>query len=352
VAADATAAAPVAVPGVAREAMPYADRFGWSVVMITVGAIVVTAVAAPAAGAAPAVPLAWLLFLGSSVHVAATLALFSFSSVRTHARSHPARYLVAPMALLASAVAGCLLLPAATMSIVLLGVFAWQLWHYQKQNLGLASLAVVAAGLPSLSRVERRCVLASGVAGVLALLARPSVLQVVAWRPTASAASGARDAAALVLAASAAVAVGSVARRGLRMRPALAVYMIAVVFPTPLLLTSSPYTAIGGLTLAHGLQYLLLVGHVVVGPPSDRLPYAGATRSAIVAIVVTTAGLLAAASHLHNSGESIARVIFGAYLASLMAHFLVDAGLWRLRDPFPRRWLSQRLPQLLGSPTD
>jgi hypothetical protein len=31
-----------------------------------------------------------------------------------------------------------------------------------------------------------------------------------------------------------------------------------------------------------------------------------------------------------------------------MTHFVVDAGLWRLRDEFPRRWLTERVPQLLG----
>jgi hypothetical protein len=33
------------------------------------------------------------------------------------------------------------------------------------------------------------------------------------------------------------------------------------------------------------------------------------------------------------------------------AHFIVDAGLWRLRDEFPRNFLSQRLPYLLLSDT-
>jgi len=41
-------------------------------------------------------------------------------------------------------------------------------------------------------------------------------------------------------------------------RAAIAVYLLAVCFPAPLVLTSSPYAAVGGLTLAHGLQYLLL----------------------------------------------------------------------------------------------
>jgi hypothetical protein len=30
-----------------------------------------------------------------------------------------------------------------------------------------------------------------------------------------------------------------------------------------------------------------------------------------------------------------------------MAHFVIDAGLWRLRDPFPRRFVSTYVPYLV-----
>jgi hypothetical protein len=39
-----------------------------------------------------------------------------------------------------------------------------------------------------------------------------------------------------------------------------------------------------------------------------------------------------------------------AYLGVTMAHFVIDAGIWRLRDEFPRQFLTSRLPYLLGRP--
>jgi hypothetical protein len=30
-----------------------------------------------------------------------------------------------------------------------------------------------------------------------------------------------------------------------------------------------------------------------------------------------------------------------------MAHFVIDASLWRLRDPFPRAFLASRVPSLM-----
>ena len=51
-------------------------------------------------------------------------------------------------------------------------------------------------------------------------------------------------------------------------------------------------------------------------------------------------------SHLH-SGACVERGIFGIYLGVVSAHFVVDAGLWRLRDEFPRAFLTERPPFLL-----
>jgi hypothetical protein len=56
---------------------------------------------------------------------------------------------------------------------------------------------------------------------------------------------------------------------------------------------------------------------------------------------------LATASHLHD-GTAAARAVYGAYLGVTMAHFVVDAGIWRLRDEFPRQFLTTRLPYLLA----
>jgi hypothetical protein len=58
---------------------------------------------------------------------------------------------------------------------------------------------------------------------------------------------------------------------------------------------------------------------------------------------------LSAASHLHGSSPA-GRLLFGAYLGVVMAHFVVDAGFWRMRDPFPRSFMARRLPFLAPAP--
>ena len=56
--------------------------------------------------------------------------------------------------------------------------------------------------------------------------------------------------------------------------------------------------------------------------------------------------LLSLSSHL-DSAQGPAPVIYGAYLGVVMAHFVIDAGMWRMRDRFPRSFLAARVPYLV-----
>ena len=59
----------------------------------------------------------------------------------------------------------------------LLPYFAWQFFHYQKQNAGLAALAASASRVPSVRPAERRALLVAGGAGIAGLVAHPGLLQ-------------------------------------------------------------------------------------------------------------------------------------------------------------------------------
>ncbi len=75
----------------------------------------------------------------------------------------------------------------------------------------------------------------------------------------------------------------AIARRPRSRRPAgfCATYLISLFFVLPVFVFASPYAAVGGMTAAHGLQYLVLVSNIsLIG---------GAA--------------LNAASHLHGAGH-------------------------------------------------
>jgi hypothetical protein len=329
-------------PGAHGRARPRARAWAWTTIAATGGAIAAAVALAPPASAGPGTALTWLLFTGSSTHVAATGWFYTARPVRAHMRAHLGRYLWLPLGLVAGAAVLAAMLSPRALQWGLLGYFAWQFFHYQKQNLGLAALAAAAHQVPPLTRAERRALIAAGLAGVAGLLAHPGLLQLTV-RPGLARAF---PLTAAVFAAAACAGLWQLARRPPAGRPAglCAMYVAALGFWVPVFAFGSPYAAVAGLTIAHGLQYLVLTGLVAGGGGRGRqrvLPLAALGNIALIG-----GALLAAASHLHSAAPGW-RVLYGGYLGVVMAHFVIDGGLWRMRDRFPRSFLAARLPYLL-----
>ncbi len=334
----------IARSGTAPGRRPGARTWVWTTVTLTGCALAGAAVLAPPAAAAPGRGLAALLFLGSSVHVAATGWLYTLPGVRAQAFRRPRRYLCLPAGLiLAGAVTAAVLSPAAV-TWLLLALFAWQVFHFQKQNVGMVALAASAFQVKPLRPAERRALTGAGAAGIIALTAQPGLLQ-LALRPGAGQLSGLAGA---LFAISTGTGLLAISRRARAGRPAgfCAMYLMALLFPLPIFVFRSPYAAVGGMTIAHGFQYLLLVGLLAAGSRQGT----GRSRRIWIFCNVALAGgaLLSVASHLHGSPPAI-RLLFGAYLGTLMAHFVIDAGLWRMRDPAARGFLAGSLPWLVSA---
>lgn len=115
----------------------------WATAALTACSLVTVVALAPPAGAAPVRALSWLLFTGSSVHVASTGWLFLLPAVRSYAGQHRLRCIWIPVGLIgATAIAAAMIRPAA-FQWLLLPYFSWQFYHYQKQNIGMTALRAV-----------------------------------------------------------------------------------------------------------------------------------------------------------------------------------------------------------------
>lgn len=156
--------------------------------------------------------------------------------------------------------------------------------------------------------------------------------------------------AAIAFAACGTVGVGCLLARPRADRPAVfcAVYLTALAFSLPVFLFASPYAAVAGLTIAHGLQYLLLIGLLAAGRQPRGRAGIGPTAqlAALCNIALLGGAALSVASDQLAAGPAM-RWLYGLFLGAVMAHFVIDAGLWRLRDEFPRGFLRSRLPYLL-----
>jgi hypothetical protein len=315
-------------------------------VLLTLGAAGAAIALAPRAGAPAPEGLAFLLFTGSSVHVASTGWFYTVPAVRAHMRRHPARYFWWPIALIAGAGAITASVPRAAVYWLLLPYFGWQFFHYQKQNLGLAALCAAASRLRPLSSAERRALTGAGLAGIAGLAGRPGLLQ-LPLRPPVPALL---PAAAIGFAACVVAGIVCLLTRPRAQRPGgfCAVYLMALSFSLPVFLFTSPYAAVAGLTIAHGLQYLLLMGMLAAGGQagSRRGIARTAQLAALCNIALLGGAALSVASDQLSAGSG-QRWLYGLFLGAVMAHFVIDAGLWRMRAEFPRAFLQARLPCLL-----
>jgi hypothetical protein len=235
------------------------------------------------------------------------------------------------------------------MSWAVLLVLAWQLHHFQKQNIGQVALARASLGLAPVSRGERTAICATGAAGIATLCAHPALLQLDVQPPLAG--YVALLATALLVLGLAGGALALTKRHRSDRPPGFCfMYVLALLFPLPVFVFRSPYAAVAGMTMAHGFQYLLLMGLVAAGnAPRKRL----GGVAALCALAVLGGVVLNLTSHLHGHDQPL-RLLFGVYLGLLAAHFVVDAGMWRLRDPVVRAFLSERVSFLInpvGSPS-
>ena len=311
-------------------------------VAVTLGAGAAAIALAPPTGARPSEALAFLLFVGSSVHVASTGWFYTVPAVRAHMRRHPARYLWWPAALLAGACAVAATVPRTALYWLLVPYFGWQFWHYQKQNLGIVALTASSLRIAPPSRTERRALHTAGVAMIAGLLTRPSLLQL----PVRAILAPLWPAAAAGFAVAVVAGLWGLARRAPTDRSAgyCTVLLTSLAFGLPVFLFGSPYAAVAGLTVAHGLQYLLLMAMLTAGSEHGA---ARLGRLAVLCNIALLGGALLALASDQLAARPAGRMLFGLFLGAVMAHFVIDAGLWRLREQFPRTFLASRLPALM-----
>jgi hypothetical protein len=314
----------------------------WTSLLLTLSALIAAALLAPTGNAVPVRSLTLLLFLGSSVHVATTGYLFTEADIRAHVVEHRARYVGVPILLIAAAATLACIVSGRALTWLLLPYFAWQFLHFYKQNIGMVALASTSSGLRGPSASERRALSLASLFGIAGLLTHPGLLQLNDQMPLRQfyvlALLG------FVCAVVSGVALLLVRPRRERSAGVTATYLMALLFFGPVFLFRSPYAAVGGMTIGHGLQYLLLVGLVAAGRSRGKGRAVG--LALLLNLALLGGILLNAASHLHD-GPVLGRALFGAYLGVVMAHFVIDAGIWRLREPFPQAFMASRVPFLV-----
>ncbi len=283
-----------------------------------------------------------LNFLGGHVHVSTTAFFYTDPAMREHFRAHKVRYVYAPIALILGVGLAYMIAPEPYGRYILLFHFMWQTWHYQRQNFGIlafiSTATADAAGRIPVSRFEKHALDFAAIAGMLALIKINSLNKGTILEPFTDVIY---LIACLAYAAVPLLVVAAVVRepRLLQNKTRISALVLFSAFYIPSFIFSDPVSAVLGYALGHGLQYLVFMYYVGASRPRPLIALGSLIGLGIAGGYVLT--------HMTNAGGepgALFKFIFGMAVGTVMSHFVIDAGVWKLRHPFQRSYMRDAFP--------
>lgn len=282
-------------------------------------------------------PFYLVILLTFSGHVASTAYFYVDRDFWSLIERNWPRFVLAPLALMAGFLVAYQL-GTRINAFALLSYFCWQLFHYQKQNYGLISFAASSEGAGPPPKILRLGLNLGVVAGVLGAIGYFSAQgRDLLGFTDAQLKNVSRGLHLPILACFAWLIVYH--RKFLAHRFTCLFTVASLLFFLPAALGTNGLVAFATYAIAHGAQYLIFMG--VLAKRSNRfyaLPALGALTIGLMIILL----LMQNDPYLEHMG-----------LGVVCAHFVVDAKVWRLREPEQRKLIGERFgflfPQRAGS---
>jgi hypothetical protein len=275
-----------------------------------------------------------ITFVGSGGHVAASFFFYSDTEMRERLLlPQRNRFIIVPVTfVLGSALFFGLSGPVAV-AWGATAYWVWQTHHYTRQNHGILAFASRAAGVP-ISSLERTAITLTGIAAVLGM--------VTFVTPTTE--TGLLEWGWYIHTVALGVFVAGWVLYGVSLfqrNPAdcgqrSLVLLMLMLFFMPLFFFADALSAVATYAIAHGLQYLVFMSFVVSRPRRT------VGLALLGGFVAAGGGLLFFLRTQHGTQGLMSEAFFGAYLGFVMWHFLLDAGVWRLSEPFQRDYMAER----------
>ena len=300
---------------------------------------------------------ALLLFLGTA-HVPATLFFYVDKDFSEIIRKHKARYIYFPILL--TITTGILFAFASTVvqAFVLLIYWSWQAFHYGRQNLGIYAFVSIAQRGAAPSKHEKLVIDLGtwcGIVGTFKVLGA-GVAPAYLHKSFDTLYGASTVAFVAVVAFSLLIYVRNLKRT----TPLLTIfYFTLVCFFLPVFLSTNVNIGFLSYAIAHGIQYILFMSVVSLNfapqAESQRIQLGNMVRLLILTLVVGLVFYRAAdlkAVELITAHATLIRVvdfIIGAVLGATMAHFVVDAGAWRLSQSLQRMYIGKRFAFVFGN---
>ena len=277
-----------------------------------------------------------LFFVGGPVHVATTALFYTDGSMRRHFGTNKPRYVFVPLALIAGGALAFATLPESYLRYILLYLFMWNTWHIQRQNFGILSFLASATDRVPITRFEKLALNVAVVAGMLAYIKVGSLNAQTLLAPFTDLIWGAG----WMIYATVPFLIVAALMEEPRIRQNKARVFVLVLFClffVPSFVFTDPLAAVASYAMAHGLQYIVFMAYVSASRPRPVLALAMLAGFALFGGYVLN--LLFAEGH-----SGWLRMLNGVAVGVTMAHFVIDAGVWKLRYPFQRAYMKAVFP--------
>jgi hypothetical protein len=295
-----------------------------------------------------------LLFLGGA-HVQATLFFYTDRDFRQQINENRIRYIYLPIILILSS--GLIFAIAGTVMQAYLFLFywAWQAYHYGRQNVGIYSFASLAQSKGPPQKMERLALELATYCGILGTFkvmgtgVVPTYLQgffELLYR------AGYFFYLALFIFGLFAYLKNI---RHTTLTKTL-FFLTLLFFFYPIYLSSNILVAFSSYAIAHGLQYIIFM--MVVSVNAERETVRRTVRNVVKLMLLTLLVGFAFYRVADLKGLEFIRqqaalttsldFLVGAVFGATMAHFVIDAGAWRLSKAAPRAYMVKRFGFILS----
>lgn len=297
------------------------------------------------------------LFLGTA-HVPATFFFYTDRNFSHIVRQHKARYIYFPLLLTVGAGLVVAFSSTTTQAYLFLAFWAWQAFHYGRQNLGIYSFASIAQASRAPDKLEKLAIDLTTVCGVM------GTFRVLGMGVAPEYLTGTFD------------NLYTFGRFGYFALIVFSLYVYArnfqrttflktiffwtlILFFLPIYLSNDINVTFLSYAIAHGLQYIIFMGIVSFG--GKQTERAGLARyqslltlmllMILLGLLFYNADALRGFEFVKNNGLLIRAgdFLFGAVLGATMAHFVIDAGAWRLSRAEQRQYMTKSFGFILGA---
>lgn len=292
-----------------------------------------------------------LLFLGTA-HVPTTFFFYTDREFSEIIKSHRLRYVYVPILLTVATGLAFAFASYTFQAFILLAYWAWQAFHYGRQNVGIYAFASIAQTGTAPHRAEKLAIEFGTILGIL------GTFKILGMAVAPDYLHGTFNHLYNVgYVAFAAVFIFSFVvylkfYRDTTLFKTL-FFFTSVFFFYPVFISTEMNIAFLSYAIAHGVQYIIFMTVISANTKQEDQRRAVARRRSvwIFLLLLVVAGLafwrvgdlkqveLVKSSWFYTA---VADFLFGAVLGATMSHFVIDAGAWKLSMARQRAYISKR----------